>query len=214
MSTLVYVRGYLVRLIIVTGCLSALISWYFVSPQADAMFTEINLINMNVSLFTLFVGIITISARYIRTIQARQKYWPYQLYAMVLMFLWVIMGTTAGLYSDFYQTAYLSTKITLHIAILGQLIFFMASGAYRVFRIRNLRTALFAIGAAAICALNAPWIATPFPQLDPFREWLLSHPGMAPGRGIAIAGAIGACALSIRVFLGLEKGALRATEAA
>jgi len=214
MSSLTYVRGYLVRLLIITGCLSALISWYFVSPQADTAFTELNIMNMNISLFTLFVGIITISARYIRTIKAREKYWPYQLYAMVLMILWVIMGTTVGLFSDFYQTAYLSTKITLHIAILGQIVFFMASGAYRVFRIRNLRTAIFAIGAATLCALNAPWIAIPFPQLDPFREWLLSHPGMAPGRGIMIAGAIGACALGIRVFLGLEKGALRVTEAA
>jgi len=213
MSTFTYVRGYLARLLIIVGVLSALISWYFVSPETTNLYNQLSGINANISTFTLFTGILTIFARYIRTVRARERYWPYQLYGMVLMIGWAIMGSLVGVYSDFYQTAYLSTKITLHIAILGQLIFFMVSGGYRVFRIRNLRTAVFAIGAASICALNAPWILGYFPQVDPLREWLLSYPAVAGGRGLEIAGQIGACALGIRIFLGLEKGTLRATEA-
>jgi len=214
MATMTYVRTYLVRLIIIVGCLSALISWYFISPQASAVFSELTIMNTNIATFALFVGILTVYARYSRTVKNREKYWPYQLYAMILMPLWIIMGTMAGIYSDLYQTAYLSTKITLHIAILGQIIFFMVSGAYRVFRIASLRTAVFAIGAASICALNAPWLLGPFPQLSSVLNWLLSHPAVAPGRGIIIAGAIGGTALGIRILLGLEKGALRATERA
>lgn len=214
MATMTYVRTYLVRLIIIVGCLSALISWYFISPQASAAYSELAVMNTNISTFTLFVGILTVYARYSRTVKNREKYWVYQLYAMILMPLWIIMGTTAGIYSDLYQTAYLNTKITLHIAILGQIIFFMVSGGYRVFRIASLRTAVFAIGAAAICALNAPWLLGPFPQLSSVLNWLLSHPAVAPGRGITIAGAIGGTALGIRILLGLEKGALRATERA
>lgn len=211
-ATLTYVRTYLVRALIIVGLISTLVSWYFVSPQVDAIANELNIWNMNIYTFTLFVGIITIFSRYIRGVQERNPQWPYMVYAMVLIVFWVIFGTYTGIYSDIYQTAFLSTKITLHIAILGQLIFFMTSAAYRLFRMRTLRTAFFAICAMSIVALNAPWLLGPFPVVDKISFWLLNNPSMAGSRALMLTGGIGGIVLGIRLLLGLEKGALRATE--
>lgn len=211
-ETLTFIRGYLNRILLVVGCISVLTSWYFSSPQVDAIAQELQLWNVNIATFTLFVGIITIFSRYINTVMKREKYWLYQLYGMILIISWIIFGVFSGLYSNTYQVAYLSTKITLHIAILGQLVFFMISGAYRVFRIRTIRSTYFALLAVIVTLLFNPWISVPFPLADKLVFWLLENPAMAGYRALLISGAIGGVVLSIRLLLGVEKGALRATE--
>lgn len=211
-ATFTYVRTYLTRILIIVGLVATLASYYFASPQVDALAGELNIWNMDINTFTLFVGVITIFARYGTGVMKRDTYWPYQLYAMILIVVWTIMGMWAGLYSDLYQKAFLSTKITLHIAILGQLVFFMVSAAYRVLRARNFRTALFAACAASLVLFNAPWMLQPFPVVDKLSYWLLNNPSMAGGRALLLTGGIGGVVLGVRLLLGLEKGALRATE--
>jgi hypothetical protein len=211
-STLTYVRTYLARILVVVGLLATLVSWYFASPQVDAIANELNIWNMNIETFTLFVGLITISARYINSIRARDSLWPYRLYAIVLMVVWIIMGMRVGIYSDLYQTAFLSTKITLHIAILGQLVFFITSAGYRVLRIRNFRTALYTICFLLVVICNAPWMLGPFPVVDKISFWLLNNPAAGGSRALLLTGGIGGVVLGVRLLLGIEKGALRATE--
>ncbi len=211
-TTITYVRTYLTRILLVVGLLATLISWYFSIPQVDSIANELNIWNMNIQTFTLFVGLITLSSRYIKSIMDRDKLWPYRLYAMILIVVWIIMGMRVGIYSELYQTAFLSTKITLHIAILGQLVFFVTSAGYRVLRIRNFRTALFSICFLVIVITNAPWMLGPFPVVDKISFWLLNNPAMAGGRALLLTGGIGGVVLGVRLLLGIEKGALRATE--
>lgn len=211
-STLTYIRLNLSRILLLVGSLSALGTWYFSSSLIDTVFNEVNTWTMNITTFTLFTGLLTISIRYVRAIQRRDSdVWPFQAYAFALIIVWIILGYTSGMYSDTYQTAYLSTKITLHIAILGQIIFFYVSGAYRTFRIRTLRTAVLAGCTILIVASNAPWLQTPFPQFSEFSYWLLNNPQMAASRAMVITGGIGAIMTGLRVILGLEKGAQRIT---
>jgi len=122
------------------------------------------------------------------------------------------MGQTVGLFSDFYLTAYYSTKISLHVAIIGQLMFFMMSGAYRTFRVRNLRTALFAGTTLIIVICNAAWMTSAFPVADTFKAWLLDYVSTGGYRPMVITGGLGAIVLGVRILLGLERGALTATE--
>ncbi len=211
-ATLTYFRTYLVRSLIVISMIAVLLSWYFVSPPIDSIANELQIWNMNIATFTLFVGVITIFSRYIRGVRDRIENWPYMLYGMILIIGWIIFGSSTGVYSDLYQKAFLSTKITLHIAILGQLIFFMTSAAYRLFRIRTFRTALFALSAITIVMLNSPVLLGPFPIVDKISFWLLDNPSMAGSRALMITGGIGGVVLGMRILLGLEKGALRMTE--
>lgn len=213
-ASLTYVRMYLVRSILLVGALSGLISFYFVSPQAVAVASELQLWNTAASSFTLFVGIITLSRRYIVNIMKRGDYWPYQVYSIVLIPIWVALGLYTGIYSDLYQTAFLSTKITLHIAILGQLVFFLISGSYRVLRLKTFRTGLYAFFTLLMIMCNASWMLSVFPQVDKLGYWLLDNPSMAMERTLIISGGIGGAILSLRILMGLEKGSLRATEGA
>jgi len=138
--------------------------------------------------------------------------WPLQLYGLILIFAWIIMGTSVGMYSDTYQTIFLSTKITLHIAILGQIIFFYISGAYRTFRLKSLRTAALALSAVLIIIMNSPWMQNTWVGAGDFSYWLLNNPQTGGARAVVITGAIGAVVLGIRILLGLEKGPTKVTE--
>jgi len=212
-ATLTYIRINLTRFLLILAAASALGTWYFASPEVAAVFNEINIWNINITTFTLFTGVITISMRYIRGITQRNSdVWPFQAYALALILVWVIMGQIYGMYSDTYQTAFLSTKITLHIAILGQLIFFYVSSAYRTFRMKTLRTFALAGSAVLILVMNAPFVQNAFPDANAISYWLLNNPNMGGSRAVMITGAVGAVVLGARVLLGIEKGALRVTE--
>lgn len=212
-ATLTYIRLNLGRLLLLIGGISALATYYFAVPQVDAVFSEINLWSMNINTFMLFTGLITVVIRYLRGITRRDsEVWPFQLYALVLIVLWIIMGQMYGMYSNTYQTAFLSTKIALHIAIIGQIVFFICSAAYRTLRVHNSRTLVLTACALLMVIANAPWMA-PYPIISQsLAYWLLDNPQMAASRAVIISSGVGAVIVGIRIFMGLEKGALRATE--
>jgi hypothetical protein len=60
--------------------------------------------------------------------------------------------------------------------------------------------------------MNSPLLLGPFPIVDKISFWLLDNPSMAGSRALMLTGGIGGVVLGIRILLGLEKGALRATE--
>jgi hypothetical protein len=212
-ASLTFIRINLARLLLLIGAISALLTWYFTTPQFADVFNEVNRWNVDITLFTLFTGLIVIFMRYIRGVRQRTSdIWPFQLYGIVLISVWIVMGMVIGMYSDMYQTIFLSTKISLHIAILGQIIFFYISGAYRTFRLKSLRTAALALSATLIIVMNAPWMQNAWPGANAFSYWLLNNPQTGGVRAVVITGGIGAVVLGIRVILGLEKGATRVTE--
>ena len=211
-KTLTYYRTYAIRALIIICMITTLASWYLVSPPIDAVANELAIWNMNISTFTLFVGVVTILSRYVEGVRTRATNWPFMLYGIVLIVAWIIFGTITGIYANIYQVAFLSTKITLHISILGQLIFFMTSAAYRLFRIRTTRTLLYALCTVTIVLCNSPLLLGPLPIVDKISFWLLNNPSMSGSRALMLTGGIGGAVLGIRILLGLEKGALRATE--
>jgi hypothetical protein len=210
-TTVTYIRIYLARIIVIVGCLSILAGYFLTSPETAGLSSELQLWSSAISGFTLFIGLITIFARYIRSVMNREQNWPFHLYCLIVIILWVPFGFLQGIYSDIYQTLYLSTKITLHITIIGMMGWFVVSAMYRTFRVRSFRTAVLAILAIAMIFFNAPYITTPYPVIGDVSYWLLNNPQMSASRAMVICGGIGGVILGIRILLGLERGALRMT---
>jgi len=210
-ATSTYIRTYLSRIVIIVCVVATLAGYYIQSPQISAVSNELNLWNMVIGSFTLFVGLVSVFARYSRSIMNRSKNWMLHAYCLAVIVVWIILGNIIGMYSTLYQTLYLSTKITLHITIIGQLVFFSVSGMYRTFRIKSLRTAVFAFFTVLVVVLNMPPLITTFPALSDLTYWLLDNPQMAGARAMVMCGGIGGVILGIRILLGIEKSTLRAT---
>lgn len=99
-------------------------------------------------------------------------------------------------------------------ALLG---FFIVSAAYRAFRIRSTEAALMTIVAFAVMMGQVPlgqyltaWIPADGPlawlRIERITNWLLTTPNTAATRGILFGSVTGGFALSLRVWLSLERG--------
>lgn len=99
-------------------------------------------------------------------------------------------------------------------ALLG---FFIVSAAYRAFRIRSVEAGLMTVVAFVVMLGQVPvgqlltsWLpATGFwsyLRIENVTNWLLTVPNTAATRGIMFGSAIGGFALSLRVWLSLERG--------
>lgn len=208
------VTGYLTRILVVVCILSVLISYFFVIPQMTAVSDELLRWQTNIGTFALFTGIITIALRFGRKVKNREEDWYFGLYTLIIIAIWVLFGTYFGAFSATYIKAYYSTKVALHAASIGLLIFFNLSAMYRVFRITRLRGAILPICAAILIAANSPWGQTLFPGISNVGMWLMDNLQMPGARSIVMVAAVGGIALGIRILLGLERGALRAVRAA
>jgi hypothetical protein len=96
----------------------------------------------------------------------------------------------------------------------AMLAFFMASAAYRAFRIRSFQATLLLIAAVIVMLGRVPFGETVFAWLPSewgsqrwlpsVTDWIMDKPNSAAQSGILIGAALGAAAMSLRVILGLE----------
>ena len=94
------------------------------------------------------------------------------------------------------------------------LAFFIASAAFRAFRIRTLEAGLLAVAALIVMLGRVPigdvltqWLP-PSIRLQPVQEWILNVPQNAAKRAILIGAALGVMATGLRVILGIERSYL------
>src|SRR5262249_42729603 len=106
----------------------------------------------------------------------------------------------------------------LQATMFSLLAFFMASAAYRAFRVRSLQATLLLAAAVVVMLGRVPfgelvsphlpesWVGTPGGQalLPWLTNRIMDTPNSAAQSGIIIGAALGAAALSLRVILGLE----------
>jgi hypothetical protein len=103
----------------------------------------------------------------------------------------------------------------LQAAMFSLLAFYIASAAFRSFRIRNIEATIL-LGAAIIVMLGRipfgemilSWIPGGERVMPSLTEWIMNTPNAAAQRGIIIGAALGAAALSLRVILGIERSYL------
>lgn len=121
---------------------------------------------------------------------------------LFMIFAALIWGT--GVNSP-YQWAFNNLQAPMQATTFSLLAFFVASAAYRGFRIRS-RPA-FVLAAAAIIVLlgrNALGEMTTR-YLPEFATWVFNNPSAAAKRGLLIGVGLGSVATALRVILGIER---------
>jgi len=90
-------------------------------------------------------------------------------------------------------------------SLIGLLAFYIASAAFRAFRVRNIEATILLVAAVVVMLGRIPAGEGIFGR---FTEWLMQVPNGAAQRGIIIGAALGAASLSLRVILGIERSYL------
>ncbi len=152
----------------------------------------------------------------------RQPGWPYKLVLVAALVATVAIGLIEG--RNFQAPGTRSTWIydqvyaPMSSAMFSLLAFFIASAAFRAFRIRTVEAALLAIAAFIVMMGRVPLggvLTAGFPKalrIESWAQWVLDVPQNAANRAILIGAALGVMATGLRVILGIERSYLSGEE--
>jgi hypothetical protein len=108
------------------------------------------------------------------------------------------------LFNDFFLYAYTPMSGTMF----SLLAFFIASAAFRSFRVRTIEAGLLAAAAVIVMLGRVPVGAEIWDKLPAVSDWINNVPQMAAKRAILIGAALGAISTGLKVILGLERNYL------
>jgi hypothetical protein len=183
--------------------------------------------------FALLLGVVNVTQSNIRKIERRKPGWPFAISLLAGLFVMGTMGilsaarvgpfqglltTPAGAATPFYWMTR-SFFSPLQAAMFSLLAFYIASAAFRAFRVRNVEATILMIAAFLVMLGRTPlgeyafgWIKGGERWLPGLTDWIMAVPNTAAQRGIIIGAALGAASMSLRVILGIERSYLGAKQ--
>lgn len=145
---------------------------------------------------------------------ARQRPgWINSLTLLTAIIVFSVVGLFARLgssafFNDLNQNLYDSIISPLGAAMFAILAFYIASAAYRAFRMRSLEASVMLLAAILVMLGKAPIGELMWKQFPEISTWLVNIPNTVGQRAIMIGAAIGGFATSLRILLGIERGHL------
>jgi len=104
-------------------------------------------------------------------------------------------------FSWIYNNLYSAMSATMF----SLLAFFIASAAFRAFRVRTVEALLLAVAAFILMLGRVPIGNMIHPLIPQAADWLMEVPQNAAKRGIIMGAALGVMATGFRIILGIER---------
>ncbi len=158
-----------------------------------------------ISASTILLGVINLYVVHASAIRRRKPGFVYSIILLAALAFTLILGLQETSQGRNYAQLYQYVLNPLSSTMYAILCFYIASAAYRAFRMRSVDAALL-LGTAVIVMIGVVPLGDVlwqgFPKLS---QWLLDVPNTAGMRGIMIGATLGAIATGIRILLGLER---------
>lgn len=199
----------------------------FVIPMGNAVAV--------VSGFALALGLINLALVHGRNIARARPGWHNSvaffvaLFSMIVFGLWQScvpdtasragLGLTGSQVHRLYDVLFTGLFQPLGATLFSVLAFYIASAAFRAFRIRTAEAAFMMVSAFVVMLGQVPvgqWLTRGLPtsvenplhylRVENATDWLLNTWSMAGVRAVDFGIAVGALAMALRVWLSLERG--------
>lgn len=184
-----------------------LVEYFFkIQPISDIASMLMNF-GIVIAGFALGLGAANLFIIHGRHIKKRTpKQWYFSLWLFIVMFTFIIIGVGYTVNAPAYVWLFQNTLTAVSTTTYSLLAFFIASAAYRAFRLRTFEGAILLISGVILMLANIPVVSISIPVIADLANWIRQVPTMAGLRAIMIGAAVGTVVLGIRTFLGQEKG--------
>jgi hypothetical protein len=195
-------------LVFLTGII--MVIQFFVPHAASKfVFTYANDFVIVVGIMALPLGIYSLMNNTVR----KARHDPNERFYALLTILGFVVMVLAGLKRDLFtsstsleQRLFQSVVIPAQSTLFAMLAFYIASAAYRAFRVRTLIASVLLVTAFVVMLRIIPLPAPLSTWNADLVRWILAVPNMAAKRAIIIGVGLGAVAYSMKILLGIERG--------
>ncbi len=189
--------------------LFVLISVFITNPLLDAIGTYFVDTAVIIAGFALFLGLVNVLRVHARKIRERK---PGSIYSFVLIAVMLVVlaiglppipGQPSGPSQPMVQWLFNNVQAPIQASLSALLVFFVATAALRLFRIRSAESLVMLI--VALLVLAGQVAVGLVPILPELKDWILAVPALAGIRGILIGVALGTLLTGVRLLLGAER---------
>ena len=197
-----------ILIVFITGIV--MVMQYFVPHAAsEFLFTYANDFVIVIGILALPLGIFSLMRGTVKKAIKDPKERFYALATIIGFLVMVLSGlqrsqfTTPG---TLLQNLFNYIMIPCQATIFSMLAFYIASAAYRAFRIRTLLASVLLVTAFIMMMRIIPLPEPLSSWNSSLVQWILAVPNMAAKRAIIIGVGLGAISYSMKIILGIERG--------
>jgi hypothetical protein len=188
---------------------SFILEYFIPHRQVLSIFEAIRQWAIIVIAFAYVLGLANIVRVNFHVIQKKQRDWPYKIILVLAVFFMIAVGIIPYFKGigegTIFDWVYYYLQYPLQATMFSLLAFFIASAAFRAFRIRTFHASLLAITAILVMIGRVPAGEKLWSGFPSFTEWIMNVPQLAGKRAIMIGAALGAISTALKVLTGLER---------
>ena len=184
------------------------LEYFFTIPVIKTTYDTMN--TWRVILYAcVYVGTINLLRLHGRRVVRRDPgQWYYSAWLILMIAAYAVLGLVWGVDSSNYRWMIDNVDVPLGATMYASLAFYMASGAYRVMKVRNLGTGLLLLSAFLVIVGNTPLFPAMWEGFATIRNTIFDTFVVGSYRAIRFGVGLGGIALGIRTLFGLETGYL------
>lgn len=161
----------------------------------------------------LLMGAINLTRIHASNIRRRRNYWMASVVLLVALYGYIFLGIYETTQGEHFDWIYMNILEPINTSMFALIAFYIASAAYRAFRVRSAEAAVLLVAGIIIMLARAPIGEAIWSQFPVIGGWIMDIPNTAAMRAIGLGATLGGYATLIRVLLGLERSHLGGTGA-
>ncbi len=157
-----------------------------------------------ITAFALFLGFANVVSVHWSRIRTQKPGAVYSIVLLISLFGTLALGI-GGPFSANGQFIFNYILQPLEATLFALLALFVATAAFRAFRVRNMETFFFVLFALIVLLGQVPLSIYLWPEFPVIKDWILNVPTLAGVRGILLGVSLGVIATGLRVLIGADR---------
>jgi len=197
------------------------VSYYVIFPEPINLQSAANgLLSYLTAMLTVAfaIGVINLTRIHLRNVKLKRTDWKFSLILLLSLYSMIVLSILSSPFAidpqgvvipisiiqaaaPFWSFLYYNVLVSIDTSVFALLAFFVASAAYRAFKIRSVESTILLVIGLFVIIGQAPVSNTIWPGFSAILNWIMTVPNTAGQRGILIGSAVGILAFSIRRML-------------